>query len=190
MTQQSTDTGARSRTRHAIITAALAAWSADAGASLGDVAEAAGVGRTTLHRYFPERSDLLEAATRECTQRLTEADERARIGDGTGREAVLRVCREYFDLGDVLALLFHGVVQLDGETVAGGVVVDDACGAALRRGQHDGSIDAGQPVSWLVSMLWCALYAGWSWVQDTGTSRHDALDLVLRSLDGVLRPRD
>jgi len=190
VTQQTAESSTRSRTRQAILTAATASLAADAGASLGDIAEAAGVGRTTLHRYFAERSDLLAAVTEECARRLAEADTRARIDEDTGREATLRVCREYFDLGDVLSLLFHGVVQLDGQAVAGGVVVDDACGAALVRGQQDASIDAAQPVSWLVSMLWCTLYAGWSWVQETGASRHDALALVLRSLDGVLLPRD
>jgi len=125
--------------------------------------------------------------TQECARRLEEADARARLDEGPGRDAALRVCREYFDLGDVLSLIFHGVVQLEDPPDGG---VDDTCTRAFERGQADGSVDPGQPVEWLVSMLWCALYAGWSWVQETGASRHDTLALVLRSLDGSLRPRD
>ncbi len=180
-------TGTRSRTRQAILAAAVKALAADSGASLGDIAVEAGVGRTTVHRYFAERSDLMAAVTTECSRRLQEADVRARLDDGPGREAVLRVCREYFDLGDVLSLIFHGVVQLDDPPDG---CVDDSSVTAFERGQADGSIDAAQPVAWLSSMLWCVLYAGWSWTNESGGSRHDALDLVVRSLDGSLRPRD
>ncbi len=187
VTQTDTESGTRSRTRRAILAAAVRALAADSGASLGDIAVAAGVGRTTVHRYFAERSDLMDAVTQECAHRLAEADARARVDDGPGREAVLRVCREYFDLGDVLSLIFHGVVELPGAPEG---CVDDASTRAFERGQADGSIDTGQPAPWLVSMLWCSLYNGWSWVQQTGASRHEALALVVRSLDGALRPRD
>lgn len=192
VTRIDAESGTRSRTRQAILAAAVRALAADSAASLGDIAVAAGVGRTTVHRYFAERSDLMVAVTRECGRRLQEADARARLDDGPGREAVLRVCREYFDLGDVLSLIFHGVVEL--EDPPGGCVDDSSRSSssvrAFERGQADGSIDTAQPVPWLTSMLWCSLYNGWSWVQQTGDSRHDALALVVRSLDGALRPRD
>lgn len=181
------ETGARSRTRQAILVAAVRTLAADPSASLGDVAEAAGVGRTTLHRYFPERSDLVAGVTEECARSVVAAHDRARLDDGTGREALLRLCREYFDLGDVLALVFHGVVALDA-----GVVPGDDGEASLRvcaRGHDDGSIDPAQPAAWIVNVLWCALYSGWSWTQETGASRHDTLELLLRSLDGSVRPR-
>ena len=46
-------------------------------ASMADIAEAAGVGRATLYRYFPNREALLtalaEAAFRELTERVAEA---------------------------------------------------------------------------------------------------------------------
>ncbi|MEU1179064.1 helix-turn-helix domain-containing protein [Streptomyces sp. NPDC005820] len=48
-------------TRRAILDAAITLLATDPTASLSEVAAAAGVGRTTVHRYFPERSDLLAA---------------------------------------------------------------------------------------------------------------------------------
>ena len=57
-------TGARGRTRKAILDAAIGVLATDPAASLGQIADAADVGRTTLHRYFPERADLLTALTR------------------------------------------------------------------------------------------------------------------------------
>lgn len=47
------ETGARERTRGAIVDAAIARLAADAGAPLSDIAAAARVSRTTVHRYFP-----------------------------------------------------------------------------------------------------------------------------------------
>ena len=45
--------------------------------SLGEVAAAASVGRTTLHRYFPERSDLLAAIAVHPLEQVAAATERA-----------------------------------------------------------------------------------------------------------------
>ncbi len=48
--------------RGRIIAAAPRIWSTDPSAALELVAAEAAVGRTTLHRYFPARADLLRAA--------------------------------------------------------------------------------------------------------------------------------
>ena len=56
-----TESATRTRTRQAILAAAVTVFARDPSAALGEVAAAAGVGRTTLHRYFAERSDLLAA---------------------------------------------------------------------------------------------------------------------------------
>ncbi|TGJ95488.1 TetR family transcriptional regulator, partial [Actinotalea fermentans ATCC 43279 = JCM 9966 = DSM 3133] len=59
-------TGARARTRRAILDAAVSVFSSNQAASLGEVAQAAQVGRSTLHRYFPERADLMRAVGAEA----------------------------------------------------------------------------------------------------------------------------
>ena len=185
VTPQQTPT--RSRTRQAILDAAITGLASDPSTSLSDIAAAASVGRTTLHRYFAERSDLLEALKVEVAQRLVEAEGRARLAEGTGRDALLRLAREYFDLGDALSFMFSGQVDVEGAYDA----PPGACSSteAIERGRHDGSIDDELPAMWVESLLWCSLYAGWSYTRDTGGSRHDSLRLVVRSLDGSLRPR-
>ena len=52
----STEGGPRTRTRRAILEAAMVVLAENGTASLADIASAAEVGRSTLHRYFPERS--------------------------------------------------------------------------------------------------------------------------------------
>ena len=35
---------------------------------------------------------------------------------------------------------------------------------------------------WVQSLIWSQLYAAWSYMNDTGTSRHEALRLILRTI--------
>ncbi|MEU4157968.1 helix-turn-helix domain-containing protein [Actinoplanes sp. NPDC026670] len=174
--------GSRARTRQAILDAAIEVLARNPGASLGDVAEAADVGRTTLHRYFPERSDLITALRAEAFARVDGAGARARIEEGAGAAALVRLCQEYFDLGDVLSLLFRE--QVESEDGA----CDDGFDAMVRRGHADGSIDPELPPVWVMNLMWSQLYAGWSYRSEHGASRHDTLRLVLRCVSGAVRP--
>jgi TetR/AcrR family transcriptional repressor of lfrA len=180
-------TGSRARTRQAILDAAVEVLARNPSATLGDVAVAADVGRTTLHRYFPERSDLIDALHELADDRLEQATSRARLGDGPAVAALQRLCREYFDLGDVLSLLFRDQVNCEvteGEASA----CDESFDALIRRGHADGSIDAELPALWIQSLLWSQLYAGWSYMAEHGVSRHEALRLVERCVGSAVRP--
>jgi AcrR family transcriptional regulator len=177
----------RSRTRQAIVDAAIAAIAQNPAVSLGEIATAAGVGRTTLHRYFAERSDLLTAVVAEGNHRLRRATTLARLDEGTGRDALLRLCREYFDLGDLLSLVF-GEAQLTlGDDECFDQVTEVDFAALVDRGHADGSIDSRLPASWIGSLLWSQLYAAWH--HQGEESRHEVLGLLLHSLGGGLRPQ-
>ncbi|MEU4423444.1 helix-turn-helix domain-containing protein [Actinoplanes sp. NPDC024001] len=178
--------GSRARTRQAIIEAAIEVLSRNPAASLGDVAAAADVGRTTLHRYFPERSDLLSALRTEALDRLEQARARARTTEDTGSAAVRRLCQEYFDLGDLLSLLFHEQIALEDEEDPAG---SDAWFEELvQRGHADGTIDPELPAVWVQSLIWSQLYVGWSFLAENNPSRHETLRLLLRCVEGAIRP--
>jgi TetR/AcrR family transcriptional repressor of lfrA len=177
-------TGSRARTRQAILDAAVEVLARNPSASLGDVAVAADVGRTTLHRYFPERGDLITALQALADERLELATARARLEEGPAVAALQRLCREYFDLGDVLSLLFRDQVNCEEETT----VCDEDFEELVRRGHTDGSIDPELPALWIQSLLWSQLYAGWSYLAEHGVSRHEVLRLVTRCIGGAVRP--
>jgi TetR/AcrR family transcriptional repressor of lfrA len=186
---QQHERGARARTRQAILAAAIDVLGQNPAAALGDIAAAADVGRTTLHRYFPERSDLLRAVAEEGSARLDRATANARLTEGTGAEALLRLCREYFDLGNLLSLIF--TEQDCGDEAK--PILEDGCDvdftAMVDRGHRDGTIDHALPAEWLSSLMWSQLYAAWSYVGHHGTSRHEVLGLVIRTVDGAVAPR-
>ena len=58
---ESSATGLRGRTRRAILDAAMSVLADNPSASLSDIAAAAEVGRSTVHRYFAERTELIKA---------------------------------------------------------------------------------------------------------------------------------
>ncbi|MFC8191986.1 TetR/AcrR family transcriptional regulator [Cellulomonas sp. NPDC057328] len=176
--------GPRARTRQAILDAAIATLAADPGASLATVAERADVGRTTLHRYFPERADLLDAVARHAVAAIAAAHARARLDEGTALEALLRVAQEYLELGDLLTILFTGLVPE--ETWADDVANGDALLALCARGREDGSLDPRMPDDWSQGVLWSALYLAWSTVRAGDADRHAVVSNLLLTLRKAL----
>lgn len=71
------ESGTRVRTRRAILDAAVSALTRNPQAALADIALVANVGRSTVHRYFPERSDLLAAIGTDATEKIAAATVRA-----------------------------------------------------------------------------------------------------------------
>jgi AcrR family transcriptional regulator len=182
------ETGTRARTRRAIVEAAIAVLSKSPSASLGDVAAAARVGRTTLHRYFPERSDLLTAIGREALEQVDAARLRARVDDGPADAALGRLCEEYFELGDVLTLMFTEPQTMADPIWEQDTESDKALFALVERGHAEGTIDPGLPPLWMQQVLWSLLYVAWDHVRTHGARKHDALALCLRSLRNCVAP--
>ncbi len=173
------ETGARHRTRRAILDAATRALAADPQAPLGEIAEAADVGRTTLHRYFPERSDLIAALGQDATARLDVALTRARLTESLAVDALVRLCHEYLELGDLLNLIFTGVcIPEDADADA---TADAAMKALTERGHTDGSLDPDMTADWIVNVLWALLYTSWE-VLGRGGSRREVVGLAERTL--------
>lgn len=174
------------RTRRAILDAAVEVLGRRQAASVAEVAEAAGMARSTVHRYFPERADLMAALERYAEEALREAAERARPGEGTGAEALLRICQHYFERADLVMVAYGNLSAVDeleglGET-------DGHLEAIVRRGHGDGSIDPGLSGIWVEQLLWSMLYAAWLMAVAGKMSRHEALSGFLEVFGRVLAP--
>ncbi|WP_419995676.1 TetR/AcrR family transcriptional regulator [Streptomyces boninensis] len=181
--------GTRNRTRRAILDAAATVLAKNPSASLADVAAAAEVGRTTVHRYFPERTDLLRALGTDVLEKVAAATERARIEEGPALAALERLCQELFELGESLTLVFDESLaatwQWEGwedETEA-----DRELARLIDRGHAEGAFDDGLDQDWIVQVLWSLLYVAWQRGRDGG-SKHEALTLCLRTLRKSVGP--
>src|SRR3981081_2711297 len=91
--------GVQARTRAAILAATPAVLAADRNAPQPHIAAAAGVGRTTLHRYFADRERLVYEATLESIRVLAEAVEQAATEQGSPIEAMRRLITAAVSVG-------------------------------------------------------------------------------------------
>ena len=198
-----TDRGRRSaasrRTRQAIVEAAIETFGQDQTASLADIARAAEVSRSTLHRQFEDRSALLAAVDAECRRRFDQASLRSNIADGSGLDALGRLAQEYLDLGSVLSLIFADNALIDPDSWENDPADapnhqsdlhgEHGLAAIIERGHRDGSIDRGLPTAWVITTLWVLLFGAWQ-LRSGGSSRHEIGSLLARTLTGALAPRD
>ncbi|MER5493579.1 MULTISPECIES: helix-turn-helix domain-containing protein [unclassified Streptomyces] len=174
----------RSRTRRAILDAAVRVLSEDRSAPMGRVADAAGVARSTLQRYFADRTALLEALSAYASDRIDEATQRARTEEGPPLEALGRLVQELFDLGDVVMLVSADWEDEQGEPDS---ATDRALHDLLGRARAAGDLDPRLTDAWIEQLLWATLYTAWTHVRDHDAPKHDSLAACLLSLTKMVR---
>lgn len=81
-----------------ILEAAERVLAVDANATLERIADAAGLGRATVHRHFPSRKALLEALTGLMNERYLSAIEQARVATAPPVAALHRLTELLFEL--------------------------------------------------------------------------------------------
>ena len=82
---------------------------------MSDVAEAAGVARATVYRYFPNRTALLEELARRAIGIAGERLAAARLDAVPVHEAIPRAVRALVDIGDSFMVLARERVRPDPE---------------------------------------------------------------------------
>lgn len=178
--------GSRSRTRRAILDAAMAVFAADPGASLTDVATAAEVGRSTLHRYFAERTDLLRALALHVHALSNASIEHAEPDCGPPVEALRRVVECQLDLGPIVPFVYNEPTILADPKIAAELDTgDEVIVEVLNRAATQGS--AGPP-GWPRLVFWALLTAGYDAARQ-GTPRVQVVDAIMASLTtGTINP--
>jgi TetR/AcrR family transcriptional repressor of mexCD-oprJ operon len=149
MTRRTGDATAAAITQAA---AQLVAWHKDA--TVGAVAQATGVARGTIYRYFPTRQALLTAvldqALRNAEQRLTQANlATVPVADGLGRAV-----RALVALGDDFLVLVRQRLLTGEDIPAFSPVV-----ALLERGRQAGDLRSDLPLSCQVEALHALVHA-------------------------------
>ncbi|MET0134101.1 MAG: TetR/AcrR family transcriptional regulator [Kibdelosporangium sp.] len=180
----------RSRTRRAILAAAASVLAQNRSATLPEVAEAAGVGRTTLHRYFPDRDALINAAVQDSVQAIDDAVTEARLDEGSPLEAMRRLVMAYLHVGDRLVFLFNDPHVMRGYGVenTGEPPDADPVAALIGRGQEAGLFDPELSPQWIQHVLWALVYTGIEEISNGTLSRHGAAATVTRTLERGIRP--
>ncbi|RJL27265.1 TetR/AcrR family transcriptional regulator [Bailinhaonella thermotolerans] len=186
------DSGVRGRTRRAILAAAASVLARDRSATLAQIADAAGVGRSTLHRYFPDRDELVAAVIEDSLAAIERSVQDAALDQGPPREAMRRLVAAMLENGDRLMFLWGDPNLLAAYEPA----VSDDCPEPppqaglelIRRGQAEGVFDPGLDPEWIQQIVWAVVYTGVEQVDRGLISRHGVYAAVVRTLENGIRP--
>jgi AcrR family transcriptional regulator len=126
-------------------------------ANMNDVAEAAGVARATVYRYFPNRQALLEELARSAVDEAENRLGAARIDQVAPEEGVARAVRALVDVGDLFVLLARDRVSSDPQRFERRIARQ--LSELFERGQAEGDFRADIASSRLTESL-IALVAG------------------------------
>ncbi|GGV88199.1 TetR family transcriptional regulator [Streptomyces gelaticus] len=183
---------ARGRTERAIVTAAVGVWARDRAATLPQIAEAAEVGRTTLHRYFPEREGLVRAAVEHGLEAIGGAIAEAEPDHGHPLAAMRRVVAALASVSEAIMFVF-GDQSLLRDVVPTAEpdppTPHDPVIELIRRGQAEGVFDDQLSAEWIQQVLWAVSYTAFEQVEQGTLAKFDLTATVTRTLERGITAR-
>jgi TetR/AcrR family transcriptional regulator, repressor for lfrA len=178
--------GARARTRKAILESAMAVLADNPAAPLSDIAADAGVGRSTLHRYFPERADLIRALALHVHELSNAAIIEAEPECGPPLAALRRVVEGQLDLGPIVVYVYtEPIINADTELMAHLDTGDEVIAEMLNKVSTQPST---APPGWARRVFWGLLHTGYQAAKQDGTPKHRIVDAIMATLtQGTIR---
>lgn len=164
------------RPREAILEAAIRVLSRNAGATLSEVAETAGVGRATLHRHFANREELLEELEREALQQMERATEGIRHRASSATEAMEQVFEAVVPLGPRLRFLSGVSVDARARAEQARFLGDIIDGMKAEK-----TVATDLPTSWVIALIEAVIWTAFAQVDEGELARNDAAALAFRS---------
>ncbi len=157
---------------------------AEPAASLGDIAKAAGLSRTSLHTRFPTRASLLVAMAHEAMDLVAKAYAEARLDADEDVELPLRRLLELaVPLGPRMEfLLRERSLDADREITARYAALDRPLIDLVTRAQAAGQLRADLPAWWVAAALVGTIYAASEAVAEGRLAPRDAPEFVLTTV--------
>lgn len=170
------------KTETAIINAAFTTYAAKPTATLAEVAEAAGVGRATLHRHFKGRKDLMTALALQSIREIDTAFETA-TRDAQSYTDAMRLGLEAM-VGLANRQMFLETEPLDHvpEVALEHERQKAELADALEHVRKEGGIADNIPTPWAVKTYEAMTYTAWSMVRDGEATPKQASALAWQTL--------
>jgi AcrR family transcriptional regulator len=174
----------RPTTYDAILEAAFQTYNVNPTASLAEVAQAAGVGRATLHRHFSGRAALMQALSKRATQELDDAVEAITNNALSYTEGLRLSLVAIIPLGDRQWFLSHEYEDADPEKRAAETaeLID-----AIDHAKTEGTFDPHVPSPWIATLYENVIYAAWTLVRTGEATPNQAADIAWRTLTSGLQ---
>lgn len=157
-----------------------------------EIAGAAGVGRTTLHRYFPSRDALVRAIAMDAVEECEAAIEESRIEEGPVVEAIERLFGALVPIGERYHfLILESQLDDDPEFLVVEERIDAPIVKLIERGRRDGTFRANVPAAWILNAMGALLFAAWEGVRDGDLAPRETPRLVTTTLlSGLKTPEE
>jgi AcrR family transcriptional regulator len=175
----------------AILDAAARVIGAQPGASVEDVAAAAGVTRQTVYAHFPSREALLRAVVDRATAEVMAAIDAADLAEGPAVDALLRmldVVWRIFERSPLLLTSAASPPMTQPESREQHQPVFDRLDGLVRRGQDAGDFDRELSRPWLLTALMALGHAAGDEVAAGRMSADEASAALRRSVLRLFRP--
>lgn len=176
----------RPTAREALIEAGFAVLSRNAGASLAEIADAAGVGRATLHRYFPTRDELLRSLALTAITEMDAAAEDAAQDAESYSDALRASLEALIPLSTRHGFLANEPIGDDPELAREYARQKEEVRELVEAAKSEGSFDATVPTTWIVHAYEYLLYAAWESVNEGEATANQAANLAWRTLTAGL----
>jgi AcrR family transcriptional regulator len=163
---------------------------ADPAASLAEVAVAAGIGRTTLHKHYATRDDLLRAVGHRAVDLWEQALSQVTDAPDGGLRAIITAM---VAVGSQLGFLWRTpALDRDQALEERSRAAQDATLAVLRRACERGVLAPATPDWWLLSTFFSLIYVAAESVADGHLAPNDAprrvTDTFLRGIGAPAGP--
>ena len=171
---------AAKRRARALLDHAVRILVASPGASLAEVAEAAGISRTTLHKHFATRDDLVRAVSMRAIDLWEQAVDAVDDGPDGGLRELMAAA---IDCGPQLQFLWRNpALDNDDEFIQRYTRAEKRSLSVLLRAQELGAIAGGVPDWWLLQSFYALSYTAFEMVHAGRLARLDAPGLALSTL--------
>jgi AcrR family transcriptional regulator len=140
------------RNRRTVLDAAVVLLAERPNATMQEIADASGLGRTTVYRHFPRRQDLVDALFVEVLREAWEAIAEALRDDGDALDLLRVLGPRMIAVGDRYRFLeVHP--ELRERALTAGDEVGNPLAARLTEAQARGELRDDMPVSWMLTTL-------------------------------------
>lgn len=167
--------------REAILEAAFLTFNERPSASLGDVAERAGVGRATLHRHFSSRSTLMVALAETALKELNDAVEAATIDAHSHTDGLRLSFAAIIPLANRQWFLSHELLEENSEIAAVYEANIVELHKEIEAARTEGRFDSNLPTKWIAGAYENLIYAAWTMVREEEATPSQAADMAWRT---------
>lgn len=155
------------KTEAKILNAAFDILAQDLSAPLDKIADAAGVTRMTLHRYFNGRDALLEATGLEMIRLGNQIIDDALAKYESPREQLKEIVMQASQMGERFHFLTHAAEEMEHQAFGPHIeALDKRMTELIEQLREEGLIQKGMPNAWILHLYGGVLTAAWSSLRD------------------------